>query len=198
MRRSALFLACLCAAGLRAQELDRPGPDSGAFLLELHQVTPGPGLRDLSSRTGWGGLIGIEFGKRNLGLRVTAGVSSVPARETDPTDPSRPAYQPLVWDYGVDGLVRVGRRDLNVYGLLGVHVETWDVSSTYVAGAEGSSSGDYTHLGLRLGAGLNAGPFFAEVRYRVTGGDLSVPSDQRGTASSWSAVEAGGGLRLRF
>lgn len=196
------FLLLAAAPLLRAGDPAPGAPTSAAFLVEVHQISPAGGLRDLNSRSGYGGMVGMEVDGEVFGGRFVLEAGSLPAQELDPE--SGKLVRPFTWGGGADGLARFGRPDLNVYLLAGLHFDHWGTSYTYSYSYDSSEpepqpeNSDATHLGLRVGAGLNAGPFFAEVRYRITGGDLSVPGDQRGSASSWSAVEAGAGLRIRF
>lgn len=184
------------ASGLHAQSAEPDKPGGGAFLLELHQVTPGPGLRDINSRSGFGGMVGFEIGGPVLGARFVLEAGTVPTQFADPAFPGQ-TYEPVTWGGGIDGILHLGSRDLNAYALAGLHLDHWQTTFVYDSTGASDSSAS-THLGLRLGAGLQAGPFFAEARYRLTAGDLRVPSDQVGSGGSWSAVEVGAGLRIRF
>ena len=85
-----------------------------------------------------------------------------------------------------------GRRDFNVYALVGVHIDKWETTVTYDS-TDDSETTSNGHLGLRAGVGLNAGPFFVEARYRITEGNLNLPGRGMG---SWSAVEMGAGFRF--
>jgi opacity protein-like surface antigen len=149
----------------------------------------------VNNRGGWGGMLGIEGGNDLFSLRFVVEAGIVPTQFADPSHPGE-HYTPLTWGGGLDGLVHLGDRHCNVYALVGVHVDKWETTVTYDS-SDDSASSNSGHLGLRFGAGLNAGPFFVEARYRITAGDLRVPSDQGGHGS-WSAVEIGAGLRFRM
>lgn len=183
----------------QSAELWRPSntsPTSSLFLVEVHQVSPGPGLRDVNNRGGWGGMLGFESGANDFSVRFLVEASTIPTQFADPINAGQ-KYTALTWGGGVDGLVHFGHRDLNLYALVGLHIDTWQTTITFDStdSSESSSSG---RLGFRAGLGLNAGPIFLEARFRITNGNLRVPSDQRGSVGSWSALELGAGLRIAF
>lgn len=170
-----------------------PAPARGShpahLVLEAHQVTPGEGLRDANSRSGWGVMIGFEGGN----VRVVAEGGLIPAQagiyNGQPVE-----TRVLAWGVGGDYLLRItDRKDGSFYLLAGGRLDGW--ASHYVSGSSEESSST-TKLGLRAGAGLRLGPVFGEVRYRITYGDLRYNSSDPRQGGAWSAVEAGVGVRF--
>lgn len=160
-----------------------------AGVFEVHQITPGPGIRDANSRGGWGGQLGFEMEEG----RFVVEAGQFPTQfETSDTGPG--SNEVFTVGMGFDYLFRVTDHwDGGFYILAGVHLDSWSGRSESTKGRESNSS---THLGLRVGAGLRLGPIFGEVRYRLTEGDIRVSSAYPGRGGSWGAVEVGMGVRF--
>ena len=158
-------------------------------LIEVHQITPGPGIRDANSRGGWGGQLGVEAGEGRFVLEA----GEFPA-QLDVLDGSPSSTSVFTLGMGLDYLYRItDRADGSLYLLAGVHLDSW---SGKVDTTQGRESNNASHLGLRFGVGLRLGPLFGEVRYRLTEGDIRVSSAYPGRGGGWSGVEVGMGVRF--
>lgn len=158
-------------------------------LIEIHQITPGPGIRDANSRGGWGGQLGVEAGEGRFVLEA----GEFPA-QLDVVDGAPSSTSVFTLGMGLDYLYRItDRKDGSLYLLAGVHLDSW---SGRVDTTQGRVSNNASHLGLRIGVGLRLGPLFGEVRYRLTEGDIRVSSAYPGRGGGWSGVEVGMGVRF--
>lgn len=158
-------------------------------LIEIHQITPGPGIRDANSRGGWGGQLGVEAGEGRFVLEA----GEFPA-QLDMLDGSPSSTSVFTLGMGLDYLYRItDREDGSLYLLAGVHLDSW---SGRVDTSQGRESNNASHLGLRFGVGLRLGPLFGEVRYRLTEGDIRVSSAYPGRGGGWSGIEVGMGVRF--
>lgn len=187
-----IFLSVMVASSaLGAQE---SASDRGvALFVEGHQVTPSDGLRATNSRGGWGGMVGVQ----GRYARFVFEASGVPT-QTFTLNGLPTTTTVATWGYGLDGILPIkDTREAAVYLLGGLHLDKWSWETLVHDSLSSSEESDQSaHLGLRLGVGLRLGRAFGEVRYRVTEGDLRVPSYLQGRGTSWSAVEVGLGVRF--
>lgn len=191
MRFRFVLLALLLPACLRAQETRSFSARNGtlAGIFELHQITPGSGIRDANSRGGWGGQLGFEIAEG----RFVVEAGGFPT-QFNTSDQASGANEVLTLGLGFDYLFPLAEhRDGGVYLLAGLHLDSWTGRAESETGHESNSA---SHLGLRMGAGLRLGPIFGEIRYRVTEGDIRVSSSYPGRGGAWGAVEVGMGVRF--
>lgn len=158
-------------------------------IFELHQITPGAGIRDANSRGGWGGQLGIEVQEGRFVLEA----GGFPA-QFDQSNGVSSTNEVFTLGLGFDYLIRLtDRRDGSLYLLLGIHLDSWSGRSESTQGRESDNA---SHIGFRMGAGLRLGHVFGEIRYRMTEGDIRVSSAYPGRGGTWGAVEVGMGVRF--
>lgn len=186
---SLLGILCLSSAlafaGTENHPEQREESDAG-LLLAFHQITPGVGLRDTNSRSGFGAMVAIggETGR----IVAEGSIFPVQSRLVDGT-PRR--IHVVTWSLGGDlKLPLVHGPQASLYALGGLRLDYW------VSGEGGESHPDNSagNLGFRLGLGVRLGRIVGEARYRFALGDVRVHSANSGPDNGWSAYELGVGV----
>lgn len=168
---------------------DHPEPrekSEPGLLLAFHQITPGVGLRDTNSRSGFGAMVAIGG---ETGRFVVEG-STFPVQSRSIDGNSRRIHV-VTWSLGGDlKLPLIHGPQTSIYALGGLRLDYW------VSGEGGESHPDNSagNLGFRLGLGLRLGRIFSEARYRFALGDVRVHSANSGPDNGWSAYELGIGV----